>query len=165
MFEKTISALEKFKDTSNHIAQLLQTEGVSAQFAEIKSKDGLNSVSLPNGAMLECFAHLKSLPYKTFERFGAPQLHFCNCAELAKLLDSQNSHLLLRRANTNAFEFSVYQGGTTTSYFRDYPLPLCTQCIEIAKTLPAFAPYAKDSKEFEKYLFLFMNGKKINHSR
>ncbi|RDU53935.1 hypothetical protein CQA49_05910 [Helicobacter sp. MIT 00-7814] len=161
MFEKTLRALEKFKDSSSQIAQLLQTEGVSAQFAEVKSKDGLNSISLPNGAMLECFAHLKSLPYKTFEQFGAPQLHFCNCAEFAKLLDSQNPHLLLRRAGSNAFEFSVYQGGTTTGYFRDYPLPLCTQCIEIAKNLPAFAKHTEDSQEFEKYLFLFMNGEKV----
>lgn len=135
MFEKTIESLNKIHNFSQELKELISTDGISAPFANVKSTAGLNTLTLPNGKVLQCFGHIKVLSYKDFQTFGAPKLHFCACDEFLELVDSKNPLLNLVQAQKNSFSFNVKQGNITTAWYADYPLPFCESCKAILHTL------------------------------
>lgn len=158
MFEKTIQSLHKIHNFSQELKELISTDGISAPFANVKSTAGLNTLTLPNGKVLQCFGHIKVLSYKDFQSFGAPKLHFCACDEFLELIDSKNPLLSLVQAQKNSFSFIVKQGNVTTAWYTDYPLPFCQLCVDILTTLLAKSDNTNayqnlTQKELEKIVF------------
>ena len=157
MFEKTIESLNKIHNFSQEIKELISTDGISAPFANVQSTAGLNTLTLPNGKVLQCFGHIKVVSYKDFQAFGAPKLHFCACDEFLALIDSKNPLLSLVQAQKNSFSFTVQQGNVTTAWYADYPLPFCESCVEILRTLLAKSGNNENQhltqKELEKIVF------------